>query len=305
MNFLNTANFDPKNPYAGMNKQKNVDKCCVERDICKQTCGMTPKVCHDTFQKCSSKTCKGDQNCELQAMMSEIMSEPYDPEETKKPDYKYDPTEAQCRGYNRGQNESCECVHKDDWQSATEAKLKAFYGKFNPEKLNKKGEIKDAKDVWKKWKGKEHEMFMALTMKYKDKAVEIRVKPKPDYGASKDDPLDTSKWDDPGPEEIPLDDAYVPPEPTAAKEKPSKLSDTATLDADDKAYEKKLKELESKKKKAIKDEEYELADEAKQEVNALKKEETERLKALKTKAIEEEDYAEAKRIKLRLAKVEL
>ena len=39
-------------------------------------------------------------------------------------------------------------------QNATEEKLKVFYGKYNAEKLDKKGEIKDVDEVWKKWKGK-------------------------------------------------------------------------------------------------------------------------------------------------------
>jgi len=300
MNFLSMNNLDPNNPYGGQ-KQKSVDRCCVERDICKQTCGMTPKACHDSFQKCSSKICKGDQNCELQAMMAEMMSEPSDPEESKSPDYKYDPVAMQCRGYNKGQNASCECVGKEEWQGVTEAKLKAFYAKFNPEKLNKKGEIKDVKDVWKKWKGKEPDMFMALTTKYKDKAVEIRVKPKPDY--SKEPPLDASAYEPSG-EEIPLDE---PPEPAAEEpaRRASKPPGGASLDEDDKAYDRKIKELVAKKKKAARDEEYELADEAKEEAAAATRAEVERLKASKAKAIEGEDYAEAKRVKQRLQKVEL
>ena len=47
-------------------------------------------------------------------------------------------------------------------------RLKSFYQKFNPEKLDEKGEIKDVEEVWKKWKGKEPSMFMALATKYKD-----------------------------------------------------------------------------------------------------------------------------------------
>merc|ERR1719230_280452 len=147
MNILNSMNFDPNNPFGGM-QAKSVDKCCVERDICKQTCGMTSKMCHDNFQKCSQKICKGDQNCQLQAMMSDIMSEPYD-DEARGPDYKYDPEESKCRGYKRGQSESCTCVAEDSFKSAAEDKLKSFYSKYNPEKLDDSGVIKDADEVWK------------------------------------------------------------------------------------------------------------------------------------------------------------
>ena len=31
-----------------------------------------------------------------------------------------------------------------------------------------RGEIKEVEEVWKKWKGKEASMFMALASKYKD-----------------------------------------------------------------------------------------------------------------------------------------
>merc|ERR1711982_9556 len=109
MSFLNAASFDPNNPYGSM-QQKNVDKCCVERDVCKQTCGMSSKACHENFQKCSKKICKGDKNCEMQAMLSEIMSEPYDPDEKFDEKKKYDPNEVKCKGYKRFQQEACECV---------------------------------------------------------------------------------------------------------------------------------------------------------------------------------------------------
>merc|ERR1719230_2321387 len=110
MNILNSMNFDPNNPFGGM-QAKSVDKCCVERDICKQTCGMTAKACHDNFQKCSDKICKGDQSCQLGAMMSDIMAEPYDDKESDKEtkDWSKNFEDSKCRGYNRGQNASCAC----------------------------------------------------------------------------------------------------------------------------------------------------------------------------------------------------
>merc|ERR1719482_1867960 len=142
MNILSAASLDPNDPLGGLRQGKNVDKCCVERDICKQTCGMTSKACHDAFQKCSQKICKGDQNCQLQAMMSDIMS--FDPDEDRGKDYKYDPEESKCRGYKKGQAESCTCVEEDSFRSAAEDKLKSFYSKYNPEKLDDSGAIKDA-----------------------------------------------------------------------------------------------------------------------------------------------------------------
>jgi len=156
MNILSMGkDFDPNNPYASMNQPgKNLNKCCIERDICKQTCGMSSKECHDTFQKCQTKVCKGDQNCQLQAMISDIGSDPYDnkDDEPYDKDKKYDPEETKCRGYSKAQEAVCQCAPKDEVKAANEKKLKAFYAKFNPEKLDDSGEIKDVEEVWKKLK---------------------------------------------------------------------------------------------------------------------------------------------------------
>eukprot|EP00443_Scrippsiella_acuminata_P078460 CAMPEP_0115428368 /NCGR_PEP_ID=MMETSP0271-20121206/29942_1 /TAXON_ID=71861 /ORGANISM="Scrippsiella trochoidea, Strain CCMP3099" /LENGTH=404 /DNA_ID=CAMNT_0002853461 /DNA_START=64 /DNA_END=1276 /DNA_ORIENTATION=- len=292
MNILNAASFDPNNPYANMG-QKSVDKCCVERDICKQTCGMTSKACHDNFQKCSQKICKGDQNCQLQAMMSDIMSEPYDDEDKDK---KYDPERAKCKGYNRGQQESCRCVPKKDFKSAVESNLKGFYSKFNSEKLDKKGDIKDKDEVWKKWKGKEPDMFMALAAKYKSKAVEIRQKPKPPpYKPPADTDFEDTAGTAPG-----EDESMAAEEATAADSETAPTSQD--VDPEEAAFDQKLAAIQAKKQKAKEEEDYDAAADAKEEAADLIKEEIARLNSKKAKAIEEEDYLEAKRIKMRIQK---
>merc|ERR1719281_1787167 len=94
----------------------------------------------------------------------------------------------QCKSYDRWQSDSCECVEQEKLEETNDKRLKTFYKLYNPEKLDDKGEIKDLEEVKKKWKGKEAQMFLALTMKYKDKAIEIRQKPKPKpYSPPKDD----------------------------------------------------------------------------------------------------------------------
>lgn len=292
MNILNAGSFDPSKPFGNQMGNKNIDKCCVDKDICKQTCGMTSKACHDNFQKCTQKICKGDQNCQLQAMMADITAEPYEEEEKNK-DYKYDPEESKCRAYKRGQNASCMCVHDNDWKSATEESLKNFYGRFNPEKLDKQGEIKDVAEVWKKWSGKEPDMFMALTTKYKSKAVERRAKPKPPPykpPPSNDDPYDATENGDYVGGDVPTPAPKPPPAPA--------------LDDEDEAYQKERRKLETLKREAAEDEDYDKADQAKSDLEALRATEMDRLKAIKVQAIEAEDYLEAKRVKSRIAALE-
>ncbi len=49
------------------------------------------------------------------------------------------PEESKCRGYNKAQETVCQCLPKSQVKEANEKKLKAFYQKFNPEKLDDKG----------------------------------------------------------------------------------------------------------------------------------------------------------------------
>jgi len=299
MNILSASslNLNSKDPFANM-QQKNVNKCCIERDICRQTCGMTSKMCHDNYHKCANKICKNDQNCQLSAMMADISSEP-DDDELQNPPAKYDPEAAKCKSYLRGQNESCMCVPNGEAESAMWTKLKGFYGTHNPEKLNKKGEIKDAEEVKAKWQGKEAEMFMALATKYKDKAVEIRKKPerKPYVPPPRDDTRDPGFDDN-------VDPNWADDQGTQEPESAPPPKDAPALDADDEAFEKKTAELEEKKAQAKEKEDYDDAQKYKESLNRLRQDEMKRLKKKKAAAVAEEDYREAKRIKLRLQKVE-
>lgn len=288
MNFLNAGSFDVNNPLGGAS-QYNVNKCCVDRDICKQTCGMTSKTCHEKYQACTAKICKGDQNCKLQASMADIMSEPYDEsplpkDDGKEVDWAKRETDRKCRGYNRGQAEACQCVPAGEYQAAAEAKLKGFYKRYNPEKLGKDGEIKNVAEVWSKWKGKEPDMFLALATKYKEQTVQIREKPKRDY--SKD-------WTAPA--------ADQKAEPAEAPAPPAE----AVLSEEDQAFDRQRSDLEAKKFKAAKAEEYDDATAAKEELQSLVRAEVARLNGAKAQAIEAEDYAEAKRLKQRLGRLEL
>ncbi|CAE7269013.1 RAD5B, partial [Symbiodinium necroappetens] len=273
LNVLSMKDFDPSNPYAGMNQMgKNLNKCCLERDICKQTCGMSSKECHDSYQKCQQKVCKGDQNCQLQAMVADFSGDPYDTDKAEKFDEKkYDPMESKCRSYSAAQSAVCQCVPREEAQAANARKLQAFYKKFNPEKLSDSGEIKDVDEVWKKWKGKEASMFMALATKYKDKAVRIKEKPKP------------PPYEPPSTSQAP--DKEPAPAPAAAEE--------TSEDDESTAYEAELKDLLEKKEAAKAEEDFDRAEQLKDQVQQLKEKELARLKEKKDEALKQEKYLEA------------
>lgn len=287
MSMFGANGFDPSNPMAGLQKPKNVDKCCVERDLCRQTCGMPSIACHEKFEKCKKATCKGDQNCDLQAMLASVMSDPADEDED--PARKYDPDLVHCRAYNRYQKESCTCVKKKEYKPAVERKLKAFYGKFNPEKLDASGEIKDKAEVWKKWGGREPEMFMALGLKYKKKSIQKRSKPKPKPYEPKTKTVSPDIEDEEAPQSPDLDE----------------VDRTPVEDSAGSRFENEKSALETKKNKLADDEDYDAAESVKVQIEELTKSEIKRLNEDKAKAIQDEDYAGAKKIKQRIEKLEL
>merc|ERR1712003_84564 len=113
----------------------------------------------------------------------------------------------------------------------TESALKSFYGKFNKERLDGNGDIKDVDEVWKKWKGKEPDMFLALATKYKTKAVEIREKPKaPPYNPPKDDSYDSDYSSDYASPSSSASESSTPPETSEP------TSTESTIDKEDVAF---------------------------------------------------------------------
>eukprot|EP00439_Symbiodinium_sp_Y106_P048794 s3365_g6.t1 len=222
--------------------------------------------------------CKGDQNCQLQAMVADFSGDPYDTDKAEKfDDKKYDPMESKCRSYSAAQSAVCQCVPRDEAQAANARKL---------QDSAIAGEIKDVDEVWKKWKGKdwiEASMFMALATKYKDKAVRIKEKPKPPPY----EPPSTSKAPDNEPA----------PAPAAAEE--------TSEDDESKAYEAELKEPTKRSQLLSLYFKRLMAEQLKNQVQQLKDKELARLKEKKDEALKAENYLEAKSIKARIAKLEL
>merc|ERR1740121_1184365 len=221
-----------------------------------------------------------------------MTSEPYDEVDVDKKE-KYDPDLQKCKQYKRGQEAACQCVPKKEFKAATESNLKSFYGKHNPEKLDDMGDIKDVEDVWKKWKGKEPDMFMALATKYKDKAVEMREKPKPPpYKPPKADDIEFTDG---------LDGETDLGEHASTSSEDSKPAESA--DPEEITFKEQRAALLEQKRKSVDTEDYDKADEAKEAIQELVQAEEKRLQAKKTQAIADEDFIAAKRIKSRIAKL--
>jgi len=274
----------------GMKKnQKNFDKCCLEHDACLQTCGMSSEACHDVYQKCSEKVCKSDKNCNFQSHMAQMMNSPYTMDYTtaKSEDGEDDKNKRDCYAYDRLQQESCECVPEGEFDATFEKRLKTFYKLYNKEKLDSNGEIKDLEQVKTKWGGKEPEMFLELTKKYKTKAIDKRTKPKPP-------PYTPPPSDSPLPEEYDVRDG-TQSQPDTEAEPPAEEPE------DSSGFQAQLKILEDKKAKAVEDEDFDKAGILVDEIKEIKKSEVERLRKEKTQAIADEDYLKAKTLKKRIA----
>merc|ERR1712194_576179 len=117
--------------------------------------------------------------------MAQIMNTPYSHDYSKAGTNK-EKEDPACTAYDKLQQDSCECADEDKWDETFEKRLKTFYKLYNKEKLVD-GEIKDFDQVKAKWGGKESEMFLELTKKYKDKAIEKRVKSKDKFTPPEED----------------------------------------------------------------------------------------------------------------------
>eukprot|EP00747_Dinoflagellata_sp_TGD_P067540 gnl/TRDRNA2_/TRDRNA2_155320_c0_seq1.p1 gnl/TRDRNA2_/TRDRNA2_155320_c0~~gnl/TRDRNA2_/TRDRNA2_155320_c0_seq1.p1 ORF type:complete len:272 (+),score=62.41 gnl/TRDRNA2_/TRDRNA2_155320_c0_seq1:46-861(+) len=163
-----------------LSKEQSVgmDKCCVERDVCHSTCGMTAKECFDIWSLCIDKACKDDLGCKSVASTTELLTQ--DPElqairkEASRKGGGLNVEEQRCKGYLKRQSEACDCVPEEEWDEAVEAKLKVFFQEHNPSKLDKDGEVRDIDEIRTKWHMQEPQLFLALAVKYKDKSVQIR-----------------------------------------------------------------------------------------------------------------------------------
>lgn len=138
---------------AGNDDKKVYESCCDEWHACYQICGMSKKVCDESFQKCAEAKCGDDKDCtqglSIQNMMLQLGG---------------------CKLFDQAQYERCECVKSQKTEKQRTAVLKKFYQKFAGEDSfdEKKiaGLVKKA-DSAAKMAG----LMQKLIAKYADKAI--------------------------------------------------------------------------------------------------------------------------------------
>jgi hypothetical protein len=124
--------------------------CCVEHDLCYQSCGIPKSTCETMWQKCARKRCKGKRWC------AEIL---------KAFDYAYNKLE--CQQFDDRRKESCVCSAPGDTAHASRVKfLQAVYTKVGMAE-------KDPEDILKKWNDKEGLLTLRLVEKYQSTLVKI------------------------------------------------------------------------------------------------------------------------------------
>jgi len=143
-------------------EQSAVDRCCVEREICMRTCGMHWDKCSSIFDKCTRKTCGDEESCISAAEAAEVRITGGDSHMTV------------CKAYRDTQRELCECLPLKAAKEGATARLTSFYAAHRPDRLNEDGQVRDVEEVWKKWHGREAELFFELARKYSAESVEFR-----------------------------------------------------------------------------------------------------------------------------------
>merc|ERR1712194_504009 len=82
-----------------------------------------------------------------------------------------------CQTYFQGQQQACDCASKYVWKGQLNKRLAEFYKKHQPSKLDASGGLRDRNHIWQKWEGNESSLFLALSMKYWETAVDLKEKP--------------------------------------------------------------------------------------------------------------------------------
>ena len=127
------------------NNEKVYESCCDQWHACYQVCGVSKKVCDDSFKACTAQVCGEDEDCKKDASIASLMIDV-----------------GGCQRFDQAQYGSCECVDKSKAQAKREAAIRRFYKKNAPDQEDKAEGLAKKADS----KGKLASLFRKLLAKY-------------------------------------------------------------------------------------------------------------------------------------------
>lgn len=130
-----------------------------------RTCGMPWSKCSTMYENCVASICDLDADCHHMSVAVDALIQGGDTHF------------GVCKAYRDTLLELCDCVPSKSAKDSADSRLTSFYVSFSPDRLDEHGKIKNLEAVWKKWQGREAELYFELTRKYNTSALEIRQWP--------------------------------------------------------------------------------------------------------------------------------
>ncbi|CAE7372349.1 Pla2g12a [Symbiodinium natans] len=137
-------------------------RCCNSHDVCFSVCGTSHDFCEDEFSKCMKEVCQtplsGEhQECKQQAQSFSSMTKVFG------------------SGFHKAsQQDSCQCVPKDEAGQKHREYLETFYRLYNESMLD----TQTLESQLSQWKGKEAELYFDLVKRYGHLFVQFDDVPK-------------------------------------------------------------------------------------------------------------------------------
>jgi len=143
-----------------------ISPCCDQWNACIQICGSTRSFCDSSFDKCLKVKCDDIDNneekkkqCESNASTKKLLLSISD-----------------CRSFDAGQSNGCECVNKSKVEEKRKSIVRAFYKKYNSKDVDKADKLASKANTIAKFAG----LFQKLIEKYPN-AVKRVKDPKAKY----------------------------------------------------------------------------------------------------------------------------
>lgn len=249
-----------------------------------RTCGLPWSKCTAMFESCAVKVCDDNTSCYVMSGAVDVLIQGGDSHF------------AVCKNYRDGLEELCDCVPLKAAKDGATARLTSFYSEFSPERLDQQGNIKDVEAVWKKWKGREPELYFELTKKYNTSALEVKDWPEAEVNRWKAKEEDDRK----AAEEEEAVFQAAEEERAKAAQRFAEEQERVRQEAEEKHKRQQAEREEAAEKRAAEEEAKKAKRKAEKEKREKLRKEVDRLREEKKKAIAAEDYMLAKTLKAQL-----